>query len=386
VKLSICIPTHHGRAATLRVLLRSIAQQAGVNAGDVEICVSDNASEDGTAALIDELRQTSPFANAYHSFPVDVRGVRNFLNVVEMAQGEYCWMIGSDDLVLEGGLAAVLKALTEHPLEAATVNKLNLDHELAHFVGPDASLIVPHDPSATRVLRGFDNVAAELGMLFTYMSTHIFRRRAWQAVVAEHGLERLLWTRHFPHTFVYCQIARREKEWLWIGDYCVAQRLGNYCLLEETGHRESLYAMQVLEDVEKVWTSVMSRDSAAYETLMTRHFIVYWNPFNVRKYLCEPAMTDAEARAMRELAVRCFQNVALFWMTCYPLLILPRSFIRATRPFTSLPTTGGSGASTPNRSGSLRRLLRSLGIKTRWTKEFDFAESVAQRDIARQSE
>lgn len=381
MKLSICIPTHHGRAETLRVLLQSIASQTGVDPAAVEICISDNASDDGTEALVAGFQRTSPFPVRYHRFPTDVRGVRNFINVVNMAGGEYCWMIGSDDLVLEGALEAVLQALAAHPVEAATVNKLNLDHTLQRFVGPDASIIVPRGPRTTRLVQGFENVAAEFGMLFTYMSTHVFRRRAWQAVIAEEGLERLLWTRHFPHTFVMLQIAKREGSWLWIGHYAVVQRLGNYALMEEKEQRESLYAMEVLEDCEKVWLSVLDRRSAAYRSLMRRHYLLYWNPFCLRRFLCESGMTPDEARALRRLAIRCFRGLAVFWLTGFPILCIPRRVLRATRPFTSVPTD----APASNRSGVLRRILRAIHLQNRWADEFDFAEALARRDIARRS-
>lgn len=378
MKLSICIPTHHGRAETLSVLLQSIARQTGFEPALVEICVSDNASEDGTTALVEAFRRTCSLSVRYFRFPADVRGVRNFINVVEMAGGEYCWMIGSDDLLLENAISSVLRNLASGDYDGATVNKLNLDHTLEHFIGPDASVIVPGNPRATRELQGFQTIATELGMLFTYMSTHVFRRRAWQAIINEQGLERLLWTRHFPHTFVFSQIAKKKESWLWIGDYCVAQRLGNYCLLDEKDHRESLYAMEVLEDLEKVWGSVLERSSNAYRSLVRLHFLLYWNPFCLRRFLCEPGMSVDEARTLRALAIRCFGALPIFWLTGLPILFIPRGFLRASRRLTSLPADSPSA----NRSGVLRRILQKMHVQNRWADEFDFAQSVAAKDIS----
>jgi abequosyltransferase len=378
VKLSICIPTHHGRVATLRDLLESIVRQRGFDAREVEVCISDNASADGTAQLVAGYQRSSPFAIRYFRFETDMRGVRNFLNAVQMASGEYCWLIGSDDAVLEDGIARVLAAVGEHGVEGLTVNKLNLDHELARFVGPDARPALPSEPRRTRVIEGFEAIMAELGILFTYMSSHVFRRRAWQAVVGEHGLERLLWTRHFPHTFVFSQIARGAKRWLWLGEYCVAQRMSNFCLLEEKNHRGSLYATEVLEDLDHVWGFALEGSSAAYRSLMFRQFLFYWNPFGVRQMLCEPAMTDAEARALRSVAVRCFRRLPLFWLTTYPVLVMPRFLLRWTLPLTSFPAV--------LRSSSWRRALGAVGVDTGLSREFDSAEALARQEIARRSE
>lgn len=378
VKLSICIPTHHGRAGTLRDLLESIVSQRGFDAGEVEVCISDNASADGTAQMVAGYQRTSPFAIRYFRFETDMRGVRNFLNAVQMASGEYCWLIGSDDAVLEGGIARVLAAVGEHGVEGLTVNKLNLDHELAKFVGPDARPALPSEPGRTRAIEGFETVMAELGILFTYMSSHVFRRQGWQAVVEEHGLERLLWTRHFPHTFIFSQIARRAGRWLWVRDYCVAQRMGNFCLLEEKDRRESLYATEVLEDLDHVWGFALESGSLAYRSLMFRQFLFYWNPFGVRRFLCEPAMTPAEARALRSVAVRCFKRLPSFWLTTFPVLLMPRFLLRWTRPLTSFPSV--------LRSASWRRALGAVGVDTGWSREFDSAEALARQEIARRRE
>jgi abequosyltransferase len=51
--LSFCIPTHHGRAAYLKEAIDSMLEQiVGQHEGDVQICVSDNGSDDGTAELL----------------------------------------------------------------------------------------------------------------------------------------------------------------------------------------------------------------------------------------------------------------------------------------------------------------------------------------------
>ena len=76
MKLALCIPTHHGRAETLRQLLDSVLRQDGLPAPDgLEITISDNASTDGTADLVRHYQRVSPFAVKYFRFDRDMRGV-----------------------------------------------------------------------------------------------------------------------------------------------------------------------------------------------------------------------------------------------------------------------------------------------------------------------
>ena len=97
----------HPRTAARRCCANSwpaSCGRRGVEPGAIEICISDNASEDGTAQIVAEFQRQSRFPISYHRFPTDMRGVRNFNNAVEMARAEYCWLVGSDDILLDGGV------------------------------------------------------------------------------------------------------------------------------------------------------------------------------------------------------------------------------------------------------------------------------------------
>ena len=214
-----------------------------------------------------------------------------------------------------------------------TVNKLNFDRALERFVGPDASEVLPLDAGRTRPVEGAAAIMATLGLLFTYMSAHVFRREAWKSVVAEAGIGGLLATRHFPHTFVFCQIARRDERWLWSREYCVAQRLGNFCLMEEKRRTATVCTQWRFSRISNgcgAPCSIGSRRSTP--GLMRRHFRFYWNMFCVRGFKCERSLARQEDRAMRALAGRCFRRVPMFWLTSYPILLLPAWLLRVTYP------------------------------------------------------
>ena len=111
-------------------------------------------------------------------------GVRNFANVIDMAEAEYCWFIGSDDALMYHAVSAVLQILEANPhIAGLSVNKLNFDKELRSFVGVDHDTVLPVEPWRTRLITPFDEVFANLGMFFTYISAHVFRREDWQSVV-----------------------------------------------------------------------------------------------------------------------------------------------------------------------------------------------------------
>jgi len=108
--LSLCIPTHN-RAALLDPMLQSLCRQSVAFGDQLEIVVSDNASTDATRAVVEAASTVAPIRYFCNDENV---GSRNFLLAVERASGEYAWVLGDDDLVLEGGLRSVTEALRAH--------------------------------------------------------------------------------------------------------------------------------------------------------------------------------------------------------------------------------------------------------------------------------
>jgi abequosyltransferase len=106
LKLSICIGTFN-RADFIGATLESIVDQM---TNDCEIVVSDNASTDGTEQVVSEFARRSNCVR-YVKQDVNYGLDRNFDRVVELARGEYCWLMSDDDLMKPGAVAHVLEAL-----------------------------------------------------------------------------------------------------------------------------------------------------------------------------------------------------------------------------------------------------------------------------------
>src|SRR5688572_9682932 len=169
---------------------------------------------------------------------------------------------------------------------------------------------------------------ANLGMLFTYMSAHVFRRTDWQSVVRAFGIEYLVTLRHFPHSFVLAHIAKAADNWYWLADFLLIQRLDNSCVMEEAGNQQSIFATEMTEDLVRIYRSILDERLPVFSSLMRRWFVIYWNPWRIMKYRSWPAISTREQRAMLHQCVHWFHRVPLFWMTSYPLLAMPAPIIR----------------------------------------------------------
>jgi glycosyltransferase involved in cell wall biosynthesis len=169
--LSICIPTYN-RLAYLRELLPPLLRETvAVNAAArrVALLVSSNACTDGTDEWLAEIK--NPFLDA-RRHPANIGGDRNFLSCVERARGEYVWLLGDDELLAPGALAAVVKAL-----ETVRPKLLILRQEKAEGAAPPPALAVHADYAA--YLRDHCGARPCCALAHTLISANVFRRDAF---------------------------------------------------------------------------------------------------------------------------------------------------------------------------------------------------------------
>lgn len=111
MKVSICIPTYN-RAMHLGNCLQSIISNKFRSDTDFQVCVSDNCSTDETEDVV--RRAQKNIVIKYQKNSKNLGIPRNFLNVVEMADGEFVWLIGDDDLLLPCALEEICALITKH--------------------------------------------------------------------------------------------------------------------------------------------------------------------------------------------------------------------------------------------------------------------------------
>jgi glycosyltransferase involved in cell wall biosynthesis len=130
--LSIAIPTYN-RAGLLDLCLTRVIEQLPAT-GEVEVLVSNNASTDGTRAVVARHQAAYP-ALRYSENEQNGGPDFNIAKAFELATGKYAWVFSDDDLLLPGALAYVLPLLRQ-PAELGIVvlNAAFYRHSVAEYV------------------------------------------------------------------------------------------------------------------------------------------------------------------------------------------------------------------------------------------------------------
>lgn len=267
--LSICVPTHHGRRPALEQALNSALEQLGDESGDrVEVVVSDNASTDGTDQLMAELTARRPATIVYRRSPSDLGPAANIALAIELARGEYVWLLGSDDQLAPGAIQAVMQLVDEHPgISGLTVNKRNFDPTMTVELDPDPPELLPAEPELLHLYGEAETALTQCGLAHGLISTQVFRRALWIYLADREDL--LHRCHRAPHLLMIERMIQEQPRWVWCPQPLVRQRCD-----PETPARYgySFYGMQlaILGEIEAIWATLFGRHSAIYASLLDR--------------------------------------------------------------------------------------------------------------------
>jgi abequosyltransferase len=243
MRLSICIPTYN-RADYIGTLLDSIAAEGDLGR-EVEIVISDNASIDGTGEVIERYRQALPNIRYFRS-DMNLGADRNFLRVIELATGDYCWLMGDDDIVEPGAIARIAKALQEHPgIAGLSVyrNAYTADLSQRLVERPVAGGAVPVDV----LLHGADHIFSTLAEYICFISAQVVDRRLWQEVAQGEDLSPYF--NAYVHVYVIGRMLQKRPQWYYIADPCVGWRSGNDSFMADGALKRMLIDVYGMEQI-----------------------------------------------------------------------------------------------------------------------------------------
>lgn len=333
--LSICIPTYN-RKNKLAQTLASLIPQCFL--GEVEIIVSDNASDDGTTEYCMYQASTHSFFS-YFRQERNVGFSDNLISVLSKANGKYLWMLGDDEVLHSEAVIRLLSAInTTDPswliCNFVKIKSLNDDWPADSQISYDGGL---HPLSLEEALE-------HVGIWASFMSVSVIRRDSF-------------------HEWLNCQtIASSDYIGFDIALFCGSKgkcfilsspllaRI-NEPLEKHRFNNLSIYLFDFFDPIDSlVKRAVLSekiRISLTHEMFLS-----------MAGFLLISAKINGESLPKIGDCIHYHARVPMFWAIVFPLLILPSWLVR-----------GGLGLLAwflpKNSNSKLNRLMTSLGVSNK---------------------
>lgn len=218
--LSICIPTFN-RASSLTFLLESIERNLAnlKQQNQVELVVLNNASDDNTENIIGQFKHLSI---RYFCNKQNIGITPNIMKVTSYATGKFVWIVGDDDVLVDGCLKKIISVLsgTGESVPGLFVGFSYERAEIKRQFFNSSSNIKPDHISNFKTVPKGDEILWEKSLYhirrpqgtITSMVSHIFRLSEWRlhekeiAKLCENTEPLTTLESTFPHTLVWVKM------------------------------------------------------------------------------------------------------------------------------------------------------------------------------------
>lgn len=330
--LSICIPTHQSRRDVLRSALESILPQiTGDLKGKVEVCISDNASADGTKEMVEGYRQRYPDLIVYYRRETNKWLLGNLVRLSEMASGKFCWLFGSDDQVVQGGVARALQLCEQYPdATGISINWIAFD-EVMQKECPVSPYIMPEDHERPHVYTSFDDLYLNCSLIHTYLTGNIVSKKLWTDTIKEVGVEEIKKYFLYPHVYILSLMSKKNPHWVWCPDKIVKYRTDHISTISHYGMFHT-FNMNIMAEISRLWVEILGGKTSLYKALMIKQALKDWHPEAIRFFKAEPSCTPRIEFLMLKKFTAHLHFVPGFWREIFPILMVPRVLTRERNP------------------------------------------------------
>ena len=174
--LTIAIPTHN-RVKPLSKNISLLLPQIVQYSSDVNLLISDNCSDDGTCSYVESLLKQYADFITYNRNTEDLGYLRNFGKGVELANSEYVYLLGDDDIVPPNFVSTIIHLLKENDsvgllhfnyLQCSrTTGRLNIYNDRRLF------------KTFVECYGNFEDFVKEFLDIPSFMSSIVFKREIW---------------------------------------------------------------------------------------------------------------------------------------------------------------------------------------------------------------
>jgi len=314
MKLSICIPTHN-RARFIGETLQSIVSQANDR---VEIVVSDNASEDNTEEIVRSYQKIFPRL-VYSRNETNIGADKNYLRSIELGKGDYCWFMGSDDIIEPGGIKRALEILDTNKDLAG----ISLNLHCYNATMTQKEYLAPIAPLGDRLFTDWKECYRRLFIYYGYLSGQIVKKSLWNASLEQIPISKLL--NAYSISYVIGRMLQKNPAWYYCDQKCVGWRSGNDSFLSGGLYKRFALDFGYIENLEDLCVSDRDVQKFLVKKLIRTHF---------KTHVKTSLFHEKDPLVAKQILKTCLQRIGYhpyFWIYLAPWLLTPRSLLHTIR-------------------------------------------------------
>lgn len=227
--LSICIPTYNRSEYLEENLLEIIKQTEQKYFDKLEICISDNDSDDNTESMVYQLKKKYPsILIKYNRNRSNYGPDKNYVLAMHMAEAEYSWLFGSDDILSDNSLQKIFNILEcDKSFDIMIFNRIKCDlkmlpYENQNFLRGDIKTEI-FDFSDKIVERYYYNCCRSLGGIGSYISSIIYKNN----VIKKYNFDESFIGTNYSYLFYHFNTLRNGGRLKYFNEYFVKCRIGN---------------------------------------------------------------------------------------------------------------------------------------------------------------
>jgi len=170
--LTLAIPTFN-RLDCLRLLVESVIRQIsseGVLGETFELLICNNASTDGTTEYLNGLANIEGIRVIHR--PENFGSTNNCIHCFEVALGKYLWLMGDDDVPLNGAIMAVLECLERDQPDVLYLPAKGITGDLSQQAGN------PIQSNGVMELNSM-SLAVRSSVFITFISSWVFNKEVY---------------------------------------------------------------------------------------------------------------------------------------------------------------------------------------------------------------
>jgi abequosyltransferase len=305
-KLTIAIPTYN-RESCLKECLKSIIDQDN---DEVEIVISDNASDDNTEAVVRGYQKRTSRIQ-YCRNEKNIGFDANVLNAINCAGGEYIWLFGDDDIMRPGAIEKVLRILKSN----ANVSLIYLNYsiyssDLKEMITPDAMGI-----AEDMIMDQGEQSLSMLGINLTFMSAMVMKRSVCLKVP---NTERRVGN-GFVHFYLALYVIKDNSSY-FIAQPLLFQRSGNS--LKDFKKYINFFVVEIAEIFKAV--KPLGFSVSVVRRTISQSIKMYM----IRKIANIKRTSPESLKGTLKILVRHYYSYPRFWIAVFPFYIIPTSLMK----------------------------------------------------------